>query len=122
MSQETAVSWRLVDADAHIDPPHEMWKDYLPANLRELAPYVEEGEECDWVVFEGQRRPIRMISNQAGRAGKDFKMVGKRSEMRASWKPEQRSRFVFWRHCQPNTHCRETFFRPPSLTRYWPTA
>ena len=90
MSQETAVSWRLVDADAHIDPPHEMWKDYLPANLRELAPYVEEGEECDWVVFEGQRRPIRMISNQAGRAGKDFKMVGKRSEMRAAWKPELR--------------------------------
>jgi predicted TIM-barrel fold metal-dependent hydrolase len=31
-----------------------------------------------------------MISNQAGRAGKDFKMIGKRSEMRAAWKPEQR--------------------------------
>jgi predicted TIM-barrel fold metal-dependent hydrolase len=85
-----AVSWRLVDADAHIDPPYEMWKDYLPAQLRELAPYVEEGEECDYVVFEGSRKPIRMIGNQAGRAGKDFKMVGKRSDMRAVWKPEQR--------------------------------
>ncbi len=90
MSQAGPVSWPLVDADAHIDPPHEMWKDYLPAPLRELAPYVEEGEDCDWVVFEGQRRPVRMISNQAGRTGKDFKMVGKRSEMRAVWKPEQR--------------------------------
>ena len=87
---ESGISWRLVDADAHIDPPYEMWKEYLPADLSALAPYVEEGEECDWVVFEGQRRPIRMISNQAGRAGKDFKMIGKRSQMRAAWKPELR--------------------------------
>ena len=90
MAQAGVVSWPLVDADAHIDPPYEMWKEYLPQHLGSLAPYVEEGEECDWVVFEGQRRPIRMISNQAGRSGKDFKMVGKRSEMRAAWKPEQR--------------------------------
>lgn len=80
----------VVDADAHIDPPYEMWADYLPAALRELAPRVEEGDECDFVVFEGRRRPIRMISNQAGRAGKDFKMIGKRSEMRAAWLPNQR--------------------------------
>ena len=90
MAQAGVVSWPLVDADAHIDPPYEMWKEYLPQHLRSLAPYVEEGEECDWVIFEGQRRPIRMISNQAGRSGKDFKMVGKRSDMRAAWKPEQR--------------------------------
>jgi len=24
-----AVKRRVVDADAHIDPPHEMWKEYL---------------------------------------------------------------------------------------------
>ena len=81
---------RIVDADAHIDPPYEMWAEYLPAPLRSLAPVIEEGEECDFVVFEGKRRPIRMINNQAGRAGKDFKMVGKRSEMRAAWLPDQR--------------------------------
>ena len=81
---------RIVDADAHIDPPYEMWAEYLPAHLRPLAPTVEEGEECDFVVFEGRRRPIRMINNQAGRTGKDFKMVGKRSEQRASWLPSQR--------------------------------
>jgi predicted TIM-barrel fold metal-dependent hydrolase len=81
---------RLVDADAHLDPPHEMWRDYLPAHLREFAPYIEEGAEHDFVCFEGERRPLRMISNQAGRAGKDFKMVGKRAEQRAVWLPEQR--------------------------------
>lgn len=81
---------RVVDADAHLDPPHEMWRDYLPAHLRELAPYIEEGEEHDWIVFEGERRPLKMINNQAGRQGKDFKMSGKRSEMRAAWLPQLR--------------------------------
>jgi len=80
----------LVDADAHIDPPYDMWKDYLPKHLVELAPRIEEGEEVDYVVFEGSRRPVRMINNQAGRAGKDFKMVGKLSEQRAAWQPETR--------------------------------
>src|SRR3546814_4777092 len=73
-----------------LDPPHEMWKDYLPEHLRALAPYIEEGEEHDWIVFEGERRPMKMINNQAGRQGKDFKMSGKRSQMRAAWLPEQR--------------------------------
>jgi predicted TIM-barrel fold metal-dependent hydrolase len=89
-SNSTRLNFRLVDADAHIDPPYEMWRDYLPAQLRELAPYIEEGDECDYVVFEGSKKPIRMIGNQAGRAGKDFKMVGKVSDMRAVWKTEQR--------------------------------
>jgi predicted TIM-barrel fold metal-dependent hydrolase len=86
----TSAKRRLVDADAHLDPPYEMWRQYLPSHLRELAPYIEEGETHDWICFEGERRPLRMISNQAGRAGKDFKMVGKRSEQRAVWLPEQR--------------------------------
>lgn len=81
---------RVIDADAHIDPPYDMWKDYLPAHLRDQAPYVEEGEEHDWIVFEGNRRPFRMISNQAGRTGKDYKMFGKLSEQRAAWDPVQR--------------------------------
>jgi predicted TIM-barrel fold metal-dependent hydrolase len=80
----------LVDADAHVDPPHDMWREYLPPHLRALGPQIEEGEEHDWVVFEGKRRPLRMISNQAGRKGKDFKMFGKQSEMRAAWLPQQR--------------------------------
>ena len=81
---------RVVDADAHMDAPYEMWADYLPPNLKELAPRIENGEENDWIVFEGKRRPVMMISNQAGRQGKDFKMVGRRSEMRAVWLPEVR--------------------------------
>jgi predicted TIM-barrel fold metal-dependent hydrolase len=86
-------SWTLgeiVDADAHIDPPYDMWQEYLPAHLRSKAPVIEEGDECDWIVFEGTRRPVRMINNQAGRTGQDFKMVGKLSEQRAVWDPHVR--------------------------------
>ena len=88
-----AGDWQLgpiVDADAHIDPPYHMWREYLPAHLRDKAPVIEEGEDCDWIVFEGNRRPLQMINNQAGRTGKDFKMVGKLSEQRAVWDPATR--------------------------------
>lgn len=81
---------RVVDADAHCDPPYEMWADYLPAHLRELAPRIEHGDEHDWIVFEGKKRPVMMISNQAGRKGQEFKMVGRRSEMRPVWLPRTR--------------------------------
>lgn len=81
---------RIVDADAHIDPPYDMWKDYLPAHLKPLAPVIEEGEEVDHILFEGTRRPVRMINNQAGRDGKDFKMVGKLSEQRNTYDPHKR--------------------------------
>ncbi len=80
----------IIDADAHIDPPAEMWAEYFPAHLKELAPRIEFGDECDYVVFEGNRKPIQMINNQAGRAGKDFKMRGKRSDMRNAWDPHLR--------------------------------
>ncbi|MBW2942728.1 amidohydrolase family protein [Zhongshania aquimaris] len=81
---------RIVDADAHVEPPYEMWREYLPSELRDLAPYIEEGDEHDWIVFEGNRRPVRLISNMAGKEGKDFKMFGKRSEMRKIWLPDVR--------------------------------
>jgi predicted TIM-barrel fold metal-dependent hydrolase len=86
----TAARRLLVDADAHLDPPYAMWRDYLPAHLVDLAPFIESGEEHDWIVFEGKKRPLRMIGNQAGRTGKDFKMFGRMSDMRAVWQPETR--------------------------------
>ena len=82
--------FRLVDADAHIDPPYTFWKEYLPENLRDLAPVVEEGDEHDWVVFEGKKRPLHMFSNQGGRTGKNFKVTGKLSDYHDSMSPQKR--------------------------------
>lgn len=80
----------IIDADAHIDPPHDMWREYLPSHLRDRAPYIEHGEDCDYIVFEGNKRPFMMINNQAGRDGKNFKMKGRLSEQRQVWDPATR--------------------------------
>lgn len=53
--------FRIVDADAHIDPPHTFWADYLPEHLKDQAPIIEEGDECDFVVFEGRKRPLGAV-------------------------------------------------------------
>ena len=81
----------IVDADAHVNPSHDMWADYLPAGFRELAPKIEHGEDCDYIVFEGRRRKLNLISAQGGREGKDFKMHGRASDARAGgWMPKAR--------------------------------
>lgn len=80
----------IFDADAHIDPPHDMWKDYLPSHLKDRAPYIEHAEDGDYICFEGNRRPFMMINNQAGREGKNFKMKGRLAEQRKVWDPATR--------------------------------
>lgn len=93
LGNATKSAWRLgpiFDADAHIDPPHDMWKDYLPAHLRDRAPTIEHGPEGDFICFEGNKRPFMMINNQAGREGRNFKMQGRLADQRKVWEPAQR--------------------------------
>lgn len=88
---ERKVKSVIVDADAHVNPPHDMWVDYLPADLRDQAPVIEHGEDADYVIFEGRRRKVNLINAQAGRRGKDFKMEGRLSDARkGGWMPAAR--------------------------------
>jgi len=80
----------VVDADAHVEPPYEMWKEYLPAHLVEHAPRLIEGNEHDWIEFEGRRTPLRQLNNTAGTDKQDFKMLVKRSDLREVWRPDVR--------------------------------
>jgi predicted TIM-barrel fold metal-dependent hydrolase len=86
-------NWHLgpiFDIDAHIDPPKDMWANYLPAHLKDRAPQVVHEDDGDYIIFEGKKSPFLMINNQAGRSGKDFKMKGRISDVRPIWDPEVR--------------------------------
>lgn len=81
----------IVDADAHVNPPHDMWAEYLPTEFRPMAPVIERGEDADYIVFEGNRRKVNLINAQAGRQGKDYKMEGRVSDARSGgWMPAAR--------------------------------
>jgi predicted TIM-barrel fold metal-dependent hydrolase len=67
-----------------------MLMDYLPNDLKLLAHVIESADDGDYIVFEGNRRPFMMINNQAGRTGKDFKMIGRLSDQRKVWDPATR--------------------------------
>jgi predicted TIM-barrel fold metal-dependent hydrolase len=82
--------YRIVDADQHVDPPHTFWKEYLPEHLREFAPEIEEGDEHDWVVFEGKKRPLNLLSFLAGKEEINFKQKGKLADLRSAMSAEKR--------------------------------
>jgi predicted TIM-barrel fold metal-dependent hydrolase len=74
---------QLVDADAHVNPPATFWDDYLPAKFAGRGPRIEEGapsETHDWVVFEGSRKPLNLMTSTVG-MGRNFKPVGRQSDV-----------------------------------------
>jgi predicted TIM-barrel fold metal-dependent hydrolase len=77
-----AMTYRTVDADQHLNPPQTFWQDYLPKRLLDVAPKVEHADDADYIVFEGQRRKLNLMSSQAGRKAQDFKMEGKLADVR----------------------------------------
>jgi len=88
---DQSIATPIVDADAHVNPAADMWTEYLPSKLREFAPRIEHGDDCDYVVFEGKRKKVNLIGAQAGRQGSDFKMHGRVADARSGgWMPKAR--------------------------------
>jgi len=70
--------YKIIDTDQHVNPPHEFWKDYLPAKFADLAPRIEHADDSDYVVFEGQRKKINAMVALAGTKAEDFSIEGGR--------------------------------------------
>ena len=88
-----ARDYRVIDADTHVNPRATFWADYLPKHLRDLAPRIEPGDECDWVVFEGKRKKLAIIGAVAGKKVEEYKLHGHQSEQRpGNWEPAARLR------------------------------
>lgn len=85
------VADHVIDADVHVTPPPTFWAEYLSPKFRDLAPTVESDGECDYIVFEGERRKVNLMQSQAGRDFNQYKNTGKLSDMRiGGWMPGKR--------------------------------
>jgi predicted TIM-barrel fold metal-dependent hydrolase len=56
---------RLVDADAHINEPPDLWTSRVPARFRERVPRIEHLDRGDAWVMEGVADPINFGLNAA---------------------------------------------------------
>lgn len=74
------TTYRLISADSHVNPPIDFWKEYLPAHLQDRAPRLEVTPDGDFIVFEGNRSPVNMLSSLAGKKKEHFKLHGKVDE------------------------------------------
>jgi hypothetical protein len=66
------VAERVLDADVHVKPPPTFWADYLSPRFRDQAPTVESDGEFDYLVFEGERRKVNLLSSRAGKTVEEF--------------------------------------------------
>jgi len=50
-------TYRIVDADAHVNPPADFWREYLPREFHDIAPRIESGEHGErrltWSALDG---------------------------------------------------------------------
>jgi len=84
-------TFEVIDADQHVNPPADFWQDYLPPQYRDVAPKIESGDDADYVVFEGSRTPLNVMTAQAGKKAENFKMHGRKSDTRpGGWEPKAR--------------------------------
>lgn len=56
-------SYRLIDADTHVNEPPDLWTGRVPAKYRDRAPRIERFEQGDAWVLEGVADPINFGLN-----------------------------------------------------------
>jgi len=89
----SSIDYPIVDADAHVNEPPDLWQDTLPAHLRERGPKVVHTEKGDLWHFDGGREtwPVGLTAT-AGLSYFQFAPMGQTYEtMRpGSFDPEAR--------------------------------
>jgi predicted TIM-barrel fold metal-dependent hydrolase len=82
----------LISSDSHVTIPDSAWQEYLDPEYRAEAPYIEQTDEGDFRVFEGERKPIDALANTAGRRPEDVSRTVRRlNDMRpGAWDPTER--------------------------------
>lgn len=73
----SSIDYPIIDADAHVYEPAELWQQRVPARFRNRAPKVSRTEEGDvWSFNDGERlRPVGLMA-AAGASYLDFRPSG----------------------------------------------
>lgn len=76
-SEVASIDYPIIDADAHVYEPPDVWQARVPARLRERAPRVARTDEGDvWLFDGGERvRPVGLMA-AAGASYLDFRPSG----------------------------------------------
>jgi predicted TIM-barrel fold metal-dependent hydrolase len=62
------MSYRIIDADSHVNSPPDLYQSRVPAKYRARAPRLVEREGHDaWVVEDGEPKPLTILSAAAGK-------------------------------------------------------
>ena len=86
---------KIISIDDHVIEPADVWQNRLPAKYREVGPRViqergkmqfvggvfsyepsDEGELCDWWLYEDKRVPQTRLSAAAGFSREEVKVTG----------------------------------------------
>jgi predicted TIM-barrel fold metal-dependent hydrolase len=76
-----SIDYPIIDADAHVNEPPELWQDGVPAKWKERAPRVDHTPNGDWWIFDGgkERWPVGLTAT-AGLSAFQMGPVGGRYE------------------------------------------
>ena len=56
-------TYRLIDADTHVNEPGDLWLERLPAKFKDRAPRIQRFDDGDAWVLEGVADPINFGLN-----------------------------------------------------------
>jgi predicted TIM-barrel fold metal-dependent hydrolase len=90
-----AIDFPIVDADAHVNEPPDLWETRLPARWRERGPRVQRRADGDVWLFDGGRATRALgLTASAGLSDLEIRPAGHRYEdvRPASWDPKARLR------------------------------
>jgi predicted TIM-barrel fold metal-dependent hydrolase len=71
------IDYPIVDADAHVNEPPDLWLDRVPARWRQRAPRVERTDRGDaWVFDDGKLQMHVGLTAVAGKSVLDYSNAG----------------------------------------------
>jgi predicted TIM-barrel fold metal-dependent hydrolase len=72
-----SIDYPIIDSDAHVNEPPDLWTERVPAELRDRAPFVKHSDAGDLWIFDGgkEKWPVGLTAT-AGLSYFDYKPMG----------------------------------------------